>query len=130
MGEKKPKVCKCGHVKDLHIKHKKLKITGLCQSCPCTTFMRRERPDKGDKIMFFVGLFSSVGLLAMVAIMAFDMSPYWDKEIELVHTVGETILFLFGAMLFLVFYAIVPSSILPYLDARKRKSYPESLGEI
>lgn len=121
MGEKKPKVCKCGHSRDLHIRNKKLRIfPGSCESCPCTTYLKRERPDKVDFILMLNGLF----LTAAFIFMGIFSAIYWDSL-----QISEQDAKIIMPMMFIILAVGVyfNNIVIPYFSARKRKTYPEAV---
>ena len=66
---KPPKICKCGHSKINHKKKKKSLLTSYCRACPCSSYMNRKHPTKGDKLsaiimpIFFIIFTSTILIL-------------------------------------------------------------------
>lgn len=125
MGEKKPKVCKCGHSRDLHVKYKKLSIPTNCQTCPCTDYMNRKRPDLSDKAFVVVGIILC-GFLSITITMLFVSFPdeVLNKQIHI--PVKDVFLFAGLSTLFIIVNWF-STMIMPYFRAKNRKAYPEAV---
>ena len=124
MGEKKPKVCKCGHSRDLHVKYKKFPIPTNCQSCPCTDYMNRKRPDIADKASVYLGIGFSGFMIFTVSSLFYDFQGLLEKQLTIPMTVGTAIWLILGLTLILI-CIFTSNLIIPYFAAKNRKTYPE-----
>jgi len=128
---KKPKICKCGHLKRTHMKkpNSVLKLTGNCLNCPCTIYQNRNRPFKSDKalaIILPIFFFVFVGL-SIILYFEFQNMTEEEKNINAGITQGTflTLMFLviLLAMLFLSSICL-EQPILDYRGFKNRRNYP------
>ena len=127
---KKPKICKCGHLKRSHMKKPDsfLKLTENCKNCPCNKYMNRNRPDKSDRVMIFIKPLIFVIFITSVLIMVYSM-PLTEEQLKTPSnlTLGD-LLEIFWIVSFLVFYwlacILVVDPIYEYFEQKRRESYP------
>lgn len=119
---REPKICKCGHFIESHIRkrklNQKLKLTGFCESCPCTNYLNRKRPDKSDKISAICfGLMGGMMLFGAVGLFWFAQDSTSDIS---------TIYILMGGIMLIIFADNILPSSLEYFIMKKRKTWPVS----
>lgn len=119
---KKPKICKCAHNIEAHTKkYYKFKFTGSCQVCPCTRFMRRERPDKIDKFLACYGIVM-IGFFMFLTLSLFSISDdTWNKTIEVK---AGLLYILAGAASIWIIIWFFNIFVADYIISKNRKSFP------
>src|SRR3989304_1637428 len=128
---KKPKICKCGHLKRSHMKKPDsfLKLTGNCINCPCTIYQNRNRPFKSDKalalilpIIFFI----FVGFVLFTYII-FQNLPQVEKDAPAGITNGTFLTFMFLIILLATLFLsgiCLTDPIIEYRNYKNRRNYP------
>lgn len=120
LNSKKPKICKCGHDKEVHYKQPKTKLSIIneCNRCKCSDYLKRDRPNNFDKSYLIIG-FVVYGMLIFAAIAVFPLTDIKDEIKIPTSTFGvvlELLTILAGLILFQPYFG-------NYLDARRRKTH-------
>ena len=128
---KKPKICKCGHLKRSHMKKPNsfLKLTGNCINCPCSEYFNRNRPYKSDKLLavlmpilflFFVGT-------TIIFYVEFQSMTEEQKNASAGITNEIFLTFMFMMLLLVIVFlstAFLTEPISEYRTAKNRRNYP------
>ena len=123
----KPKICKCGHNREIHSKQ----LFGFegCDKCHCSDYLRRDRPLLVDKIAtyYFIGMIIILWLtFGAIWWMFADLNELGGEEkIDMTfNEFGEVVLiFIFG--IFLLLSTLVSNFIFYYFQEKRRTVYPE-----
>lgn len=131
--QKKPRVCKCGHLREAHMKNPKSKLQTpiICKNCPCSKYLNRIRPDKLDKIGAIMGPVAAVCFAVLIIwIITTSSNLYTEEEkelpIKLDITQGEFMGILYLMLLLVLFWIgnILFDPLSSYMRIRKRVSWP------
>ncbi len=120
----KPRICKCGHLKNEHydIKPKEKYSTGQCSKCKCSKYLSRKLPNFSSKIMLGYGI-CMIMLAVFIPLWLYFATPigtHWnDKAVP----IGSVMVCLFG--LFAVCaIEIFQRCIVRYFYEKRRKDFP------
>lgn len=130
---KQIKYCKCGHTRTLHKKNPKSRWQNprICNNCPCSKYLNRNRPDKLDKLGAMLGPLTAI-LFTILVIYTISLQYYSVTEeernapVNLDITNGEFhfILYLMLVLVVLWFGDILFTPLEIYLKNRKRRNWP------
>ncbi len=118
--KRKERICKCGHNKKEHYKNpeKIFKILSECNKCKCSDYVKRDRPNLGDKLSLGYGIFViGFGIFCM-----FMISPILNSNTEMKIPIKTMGLILESLIIIGMIY--ISSLITPYFDTKRRKIYP------
>ena len=118
---KKPKICKCGHLRDEHFKQpeKFYSVPNDCNKCKCNDYMRRERPVISDLISLVLGIV--ILSICVIGMILFIPLTTVTDEVKIPLKVLGIIL---ECILLIVILMCISPLISPYYWQRKRKTYP------
>jgi len=130
---KAPKICKCGHTRDSHMKNSKSRWQSprICNNCPCSKYLNRKRPDTIDRLSVVLGIITAIAFTLLITytitISYFSITEEESNaQISLDMTNGE-FRFLLSLVLILVtfwFCDILFTPLEYYLKNKKRKNWP------
>lgn len=124
--KKKPRICKCGHNREEHIKQPKkfFSAPGQCNKCQCSEYLNRKRPDKGDLFILIASIIIT-GFILVPVVDVWVIEPLPQEKLHKQISISEgTLLSIMSGILIIGGLIFGTYMITPYFTAKKRKEFP------